>query len=273
MRRLFLYNKFRWAWGIFFFLCNSGCSGPQPIAGNYSGQFVWQDGLKEVSLALQPEGRRNLDLRNDEVRREIEAIVQEQVKRANIRVARGRLLVSILGASPFLISLKRLEIQEPDLDELRLLVEKRNIEGIQEFVGHYHNVNQRSLLNQSTALFDAAVDSDEKVVQSLLSLGADPNIADDTGDTALMFAILANHGEIVHQLILAGADVNHADLAGRTPLIQSVEMGRLVLVNLLLNSGADPNYTTQHGESALSIARDTGNQAVIAALLHSGASK
>jgi hypothetical protein len=260
-------------WIALLVVCALGCARQQPQAGNYSGRFEWQDGLKKLSLALDSDGRQTLDLRNPEVRQQIEAMIQEQVKRANLTAAQGNITISILGNSPFLISLHRFEIQAPDFSELRQYVETQNLDGLKRFIGRYHDVNQRELPGQNTALFYAALQPDVKPLQALLALGADPNIPDFQGDTPLIAAVMGDREEAARQLIRAGADVNHSDQAGGTPLMRAVELGRFKLLTLLLQSGANPNYVAPHGESALQLARDMGDQAAMAALQHAGASR
>ncbi len=273
MRLTKRHSRFCWLTSILLLTLVLGCGHRQSLAGNYSGQFDWQNGLTSVSLVLDSDNHRTLELKNTEIRRQVEAIIQDQVKRANLTLAQGRITISVLGDSPFLISLQRFEIDVPDFAELQHYVEIQNIDGIRRFEGRYHNLNQRDLPRQSTALFHAAAEPDGRIVQALLALGADPNIPDFEGDTPLIIAVMADRDEVARQLIRSGADVNHADKAGGTPLMRAVELGRPKLLTLLLQSGAEPNYVAPNGESALQIARDRGDQKAIVALQKAGASK
>lgn len=248
------------------------CKRPQPVlSGIYSGRFDWRDGLKDVNLDLESYPYQRLDLRNREIRKEVESLIQAGVKLANVRIAQGRIRIEIIGSSPYLILGRGLEIQVPDFGELLRRVETRNVDGIREFVERYHDVNQRELPGQRTAMYYAAMTPDVKPVQVLLELGADPTLSDFEGDTPLMNAVMGNCYEVAHLLILSGADVNRLDEAGDTPLTRAVEMGRPKLLTLLLQSGADPNRAPPHGKSALQIARELGDQAAIAALQKAGA--
>jgi ankyrin repeat protein len=89
--------------------------------------------------------------------------------------------------------------------------------------------------------------------------GADLNIADPDGATALVIAIINAHYEFAALLIEAGADINIVDTSGMGALYAAADMHRLTIghgrpnprpvglltapdiVTLLLEHGADPN--------------------------------
>jgi ankyrin repeat protein len=224
-------------------------------------------------LILESDAHLRLDLDNKDIREQIRQIIQREVTRANLQTARGTVSVSIPGGPPFVVALRRLEIQEPNFSELRSYVESQSIDQIRQFINQYHSINQRELDGQATALFYAARNSDVKALQTLLALGADPNIPDSNGDTPLAAAALANCVEAARQLIQAGAKVNKPDEKGVTPLMWAAWKSRYEILQLLLRSGADPNYVSSDGNSALRIARQNGSQAIITALQRAGASK
>src|SRR5690606_32764208 len=91
-----------------------------------------------------------------------------------------------------------------------------------------------------------------------LEAGADINLDDPDGVTALIMALLNRHWDTAKFLIEAGADVNLWDFYGQTPLYVAVDqntlpIGRRVeipsmdetggedIVRLLLQRGANPN--------------------------------
>ena len=55
-----------------------------------------------------------------------------------------------------------------------------------------------------------------QVVDQLLSVGTNPNVADKYGRTALMYAIEDGHLNIVRLLVKAGANMNAQDKYGAT---------------------------------------------------------
>jgi hypothetical protein len=262
-----------WFWSIPLLVYGLGCMHSQPLTGKYSGRFDWQDGLKDVTLALESDGHKRLDLTNKEIHDQIESAIREHVERANLRSARGTIAITLFGNSPLAISVRNLKIQVPDFAELLLYVQTQNVGNIRQFVEQYDNVNQRDSPGQRTALYYAAEGPDVKTVRTLIELGADPNIPDLEGDTPLIAAVMANHEDVVRQLIRSGANVNQADQAGGTAVMRAIEMGRPKLLALILQSGADPNQVAPNGQTPLQLARKRGDQSTIAALQQAGASK
>ena len=73
-------------------------------------------------------------------------------------------------------------------------------------------------------------------VQMLLSHGADPNLVDSSGFTALHYAAKWGRRQSVDALIKAGADVNANSPIG-PPLQRATEKGQIEIVQYLLSSG------------------------------------
>jgi ankyrin repeat protein len=74
----------------------------------------------------------------------------------------------------------------------------------------------------------------------LLSHGADVNIKQRDGGTALYRAVCEGHLEVVKVLVSNGANVNAAwmTFATHTPLQVAIRNGNLEIVNLLKKHGA-----------------------------------
>ena len=110
-----------------------------------------------------------------------------------------------------------------------------------------------------TPLMFAARQGAGGAARALVEVGADPNLTEPDGMTALVNAIINAHYDVAALLIEEGADPNIADAAGMTPLYVAVDMqhqeplinrplpkpsGRLGagdVVRRLLEHGADPN--------------------------------
>lgn len=89
----------------------------------------------------------------------------------------------------------------------------------------------------STPLMYASIYGDANLVAAMLRAGADPNLRNDAGASALMWAL--DDVEKVRALLKAGADVNVTSDFGRTPLtIASAQGGSAPVVKLLLERGA-----------------------------------
>lgn len=99
-----------------------------------------------------------------------------------------------------------------------------------------------------------AVGRGDRVMQLLLSHGAEVNATDSSGRTPLHIAAGGHPGSI-RVLVEAGADVNAADDEERTPLHIAVA-GRLESTQALLNAGADVNSVDKSGRTPLDIGRE-----------------
>ena len=120
---------------------------------------------------------------------------------------------------------------------------------------------------------DAAKRGDLEGVRTLVRQGADVNVAQGDGMTALHWA--ATHGdvEMAKVLIYAGAGVNaRTRLGAYTPLHVASQEGQGPIATVLLGAGADANaLTTMGGVSALHFAAASGDVESVTALIEAGA--
>ena len=119
---------------------------------------------------------------------------------------------------------------------------------------------------------EAAQQGDEAMVRAALEQGADVNVAQGDGMTALHWAGLRDDADVARMLLAAGADVNATTrLNGHTPLLLAAEEGHAVVLTPLLQAGADVNARTANGTSALMFAAGAGNLEAVNTLLTDGA--
>jgi ankyrin repeat protein len=100
------------------------------------------------------------------------------------------------------------------------------------------------------ALITAARVGDEELVRELLDGGADIDIQDEEGITALSIAIMEEKMHVVSLLLDRGANPNIGDREGWTPLMHSIYIEES-LVSLLLDKGADPDIRNIIGMTVL----------------------
>lgn len=81
-------------------------------------------------------------------------------------------------------------------------------------------------------------------VKSLLDYGADVDVVDRSGRTALFYAALNCQHEIVKTLVEGGADIGVSDFAGFTVLHAAAEVGCQIMIKLLVDGGADLDAKT-----------------------------
>lgn len=80
------------------------------------------------------------------------------------------------------------------------------------------------------------------LVQTMLESGADINVADASGDSALMLAVQQDDAETLKLLLSRRADPNCRNAAGDTPLIEALKHNcSYDVVAALLEGGADAN--------------------------------
>jgi ankyrin repeat protein len=99
------------------------------------------------------------------------------------------------------------------------------------------SVADHTVLDQQ--LLDAIRDGESVQVQALLEQGADPNVRDDTGETALMRGALFADVEAMRVLVAHGAKASARGGNGASPLLRAVhDLGK---ARLLLERGAPVN--------------------------------
>ncbi len=125
----------------------------------------------------------------------------------------------------------------------------------------------------STPLMYAVLYGDADAVRLLLDNGADPNVRNEAGASALMWAV--DDLEKTRLLLQRGALVNARSEHGRTALsIAASRFGSLAVVRLLLDSGADPSVKSPSYKgplTPLSEAAEVGDEAVVRLLIERGA--
>lgn len=119
-------------------------------------------------------------------------------------------------------------------------------------------------------LAEAVRKQDAAAIRALLQQGADVDLAEPDGTTALHWAAHQNDLDTVKLLLQAGANVDAANRYGVRPLSLASEGGNAAIVERLLEAGADANAVAG-GDTVLMTASRTGNVAVIRALLAHGA--
>lgn len=123
-----------------------------------------------------------------------------------------------------------------------------------------------------TALYRAAKRGSKVVTKLLMTNGADPNLEDLCGDpNPLMQAAANGLDTAVNYMLQKGANVNVADAEGYTALHHAAAHGHTEIVNELLNRGADPHRRAKYGQLPLYLAAEVGSRRTVEALLDPGA--
>jgi ankyrin repeat protein len=111
-------------------------------------------------------------------------------------------------------------------------------------------VNRRQRKRAPGRLVHAATWRGAHAVETLLRAGADPNVPDRDGTTALYRAAVSGDEAAVHILLAAGADPDLESAAETEglPICAASSWGYVAVVRELLAHGADPNRREDRGE-------------------------
>lgn len=136
-------------------------------------------------------------------------------------------------------------------------------DGLPNFMKEIERDHRRALWKKTDPIIEASCEGNIEIVASLINGGADVNVKDFHGWTALMRSSYEGHKEIVKYLINCGADVNATNKYGWTALIEASYKGHIKIVELLINGGADLNVKTENGFTALMTAYRKGYNEII----------
>ena len=130
----------------------------------------------------------------------------------------------------------------------------------------------RAPASRAPVVADAAMNGDAAAVKRLLQQGANVNVAQGDGMTALHWAARRGNVEMANTLLRAKASVTAVTRIGDyTPLHVASEVGSAPVVAALIKAGADPKALTTTGVTPLHLAALSGNASAITALVAAGA--
>jgi len=117
------------------------------------------------------------------------------------------------------------------------------------------------------AIISASFMGDEETVREILDAGADKNVRNAFGDTALHVAVYQDNLMIVKLLLDYGFDPDaRATRNGNTPLHNAVAVNNIGAVRLLLQYGANKNIKALNGLTPLERARKEEKREIITLL-------
>lgn len=136
----------------------------------------------------------------------------------------------------------------------------------QDFFFTLHSLKEESAIaqwlsardeNGLTPLIVAAATAQEDLVDLFLAMGADPNVQDDAGNTALHHGIAQHKSDITRSLRSAGADTELANQEGVTPIEVAGTVGKAFLVKAATET-VEPNTQDWPIPEVIVAARDAG---------------
>lgn len=123
-----------------------------------------------------------------------------------------------------------------------------------------------------SALLIASQYGREQSVAALLAHGVDPNPSNELQRPPLTFAAINGHLGVVKRLVEAGAQADDfRDGQGKTALMSVSYLGHLKIAAVLLDAGADVNASDTNGHTPLSNAAFQGQSEIVRLLIKRGA--
>jgi ankyrin repeat protein len=137
-------------------------------------------------------------------------------------------------------------------------------------------LNRKGLAGESP-LMVAARDGMLQFLRRLLEAGAEVNVLDNQGYSALHWAVWQNDPKPIDVLVaVPQVDINirikgsNDVFSGESPLMIAARVGNVETVTTLITAGADVNMLNDRGDTALHVAMQPDRVAVIGALLDNG---
>jgi hypothetical protein len=127
-------------------------------------------------------------------------------------------------------------------------------------------------LTPNERLLDAAANGNFTGVRSALDNGANINVQNSNGATALIYAAgRSGNLEMVRYLVERGADLNLRNNSGMTALHIAFDWNRTVIARYLIDSGINVNARNNAGKTALNMAYEKGEMELYNYLIAHGA--
>lgn len=133
---------------------------------------------------------------------------------------------------------------------------------VESFLLTGNNPNIRDL-KKVPLLHHAAIAGVPKTVSVLVRHGAQVDLPDPFGNTALMQAAAYGSTAAAEVLIEGDADIDEENRQGETPLIKAAKTGHEEVAKLLLEKGATLDLTDFTGRTALDHAKQNRHQEVV----------
>lgn len=119
----------------------------------------------------------------------------------------------------------------------------------------------------NTALIRAVQTNNQELTKMLISAYADLNIQNIRGETALILAAKFNDLEITNLLLKAKAQLNAQDRHSNTALLWAVKQNNLSIINILIAAKANLNIQDSNGKTALFLAAEAANKKLVKILI------
>jgi ankyrin repeat protein len=159
------------------------------------------------------------------------------------------------------------------LTNLNKAAKASDVKNVTELVHFGHDINSKmSIFSQAPIhkVVESHKEDKYDVMKKMLDMGADPNIKDSNGWTALHYSCQFGDIEMVRILVTTRANIDSYSNNHRTPLHLASYMNFPAIVKYLLENSSNPNFKDHSGCTPLHLASKNGNVDCLAILLAYG---
>lgn len=158
------------------------------------------------------------------------------------RLQRAKIALPVMQNADILACIAATKKRVEDANELCNAVKYSYVETVTNFLQIQNVVNLQAKESGYTPLMYAIDEHSERrlrIIAHLINTGADPDIQNSEGETALYMACRFASPEIITQLLIGRANPNIKNNAGLTPLMLTVPLKRFENAQQLIKFGAD----------------------------------
>ena len=153
---------------------------------------------------------------------------------------------------------------------LMLALKGNHMDMVELLMSYQCAMNTQNIQTGKTILHWAVQTGDIKLIQSVLRMGAEPNIRDKEWETPFLTALLNKRLDIVDLLVKYKCDIKVTDKHFNTGLHLAAREGLLDLLPMFIGAGLDCNLKTSAGQTPLMLAAFGGHEAIVSFLLEHG---
>lgn len=132
------------------------------------------------------------------------------------------------------------------------------------------DINTAGSCAERSPIMDAASSGKKDIVEILINCGANLDLQDEYGDTALNLSFRYSdlRDDVVKMLILAGADVNKINKQNRTSLMIMINnhLGEEI-IKMVVERSSNINFKSKNGETAIFLATTHGRYEIVELLI------